>query len=43
MAHYCGTRLVEACGEVIHFVPRRCIQAGIRADAGTWLAGLLIR
>ena len=43
MAHDCGTRLVEACGEVIHCVPRRCSQACIRADAGTWLGGLLIR
>jgi hypothetical protein len=34
-----GTRLVELLGEVIHFLPRRRVQASIHTDAGAWLVG----
>jgi len=35
--------LVEACGEVIHFLPCCCVQAGIHAAGGLWLGGGMIR
>ena len=38
-----SARTVEVFGKVIHFLPHRRVQAGIHADAGAWLGGLLIR
>jgi hypothetical protein len=35
-----STRLVEVLREVIHFFPRRGVEAGIDADAGAQLGGL---
>src|SRR5262245_31998661 len=39
VTQYCSTGLVEASGEVIHFLARRRVQAAIRADAGAWHVG----
>jgi hypothetical protein len=34
---------VNACGEVIHFLPRPCVKASIRANSCVLLAGSMVR
>ena len=36
-------RLVEVFAEIIYFLPRHRVQAGIHADTGGWLIWLVIR
>jgi hypothetical protein len=42
IAQHRRARLVEVCGEVVHFCPCHRVKAGIRADAGARLTGPMI-
>jgi hypothetical protein len=37
-----GTRLEEVLGQLIHFLPRRRIKAGIHADTAGWLSWYVV-